>query len=219
MYRSVNINDDVYYSEIQIYTRSKRKKLRRIYFCLGIFMLLFFGVATYDIAYWGNECNLHDSVISFQNMTEKRNTNTSSLETNANNNTQIPKLSHQLHCFIFLYGVTFYFYLLLGCLAAYSIWNYYSSVEINDETCSKCILTTISTLTWQILMIIIWIVFILAVVARMALFVVTILEYKVCHEYCNSTNVLITLISFAMEFLINAILVILGLCFVYMCMC
>ncbi len=215
MYRSVNINDDIYYSEI--YQNNKRKKLRRVYICLGIFMLLFFGVATYDIAYWKNECNLYDSVISFQNMTEKR--NTSSLETNSNNNTQIPKVSHQLHCFIFLYGVTFYFYLLLGCLAAYTIWCYYSSGEINDETCCKCILTTISTLTRQILMIIVWVVFILAVFARMALFVMTIMEYKVCHEYCNSTNVLITLIPFAMEFLINAILVILGLCFVYMCMC
>ncbi len=207
MYRSVNINDDVYYSQIQ--QNNKRKKLCWVYFCLGMFMLLFFGVATYDIVYWRNECNIYDSIIPFKNLTANNNAN----------NTQISKISHKLHCLIFLYGVTFYFYLLLGCLSAYSIWCYYSSNDINDETCCKCILTTISTITREILMIIIWIIFVLSVLARMSLFVMTIMEYRICHEYCNSINVIITLVPFAIEFLINFILLVVGVCFVYLCMC
>jgi hypothetical protein len=213
MYRSTTINDDIYYSEIQ--QKNKRRNLLRIYAFLGIFMFIFFGIATFDIVYWKNECNLPDSVNYFQNMTikEKENTNTNT------NITQIPKSSHQLHCFIFLYGITFYFYLLFMCLTAYSLWCYYSSEDINNETFCQCILSSLSGFARDVLMIIIWSIFVLSVFLRMALFIITIIQYRTCHEYCNTANVMITLIPFTIEFLVNAILLLLGLCFIYLCVC
>lgn len=214
MYRSVNINDDVYYSEIL--QKNKRKNLLKMYIILGIFMLLFLGISTFDIIYWKGECNLNDSIMYFENAT---NTYTENINQNITNIPKISKVSQYLQCFIFLYGVTFYFYLLLMCLASYSLWCYNSSEEINNESVCRCILSSLSGFARDIIILIIWIIFILVVFLRIALFIIMIIQYRICQDYCNNANVLITLIPFSIEFIINIMIIVCGLCFIYMCLC
>lgn len=201
MYHPINIYNDIHYSQKQ---NNSKKNFFCLYVSILLFILIFFGVATFDLIFWKNECNLDDFIIFFQNITIEEHT--------VGNLTKITKKPHHLDCLIFLYGVSFYFYFIIMCLILFSLRCQYLSSEIKGDNICKCILSSLTEFARDIFMIIVRIIFILSVLARMTLFIVTIIQYSSCHQYCSNIDVFITLVPFSVEFLMNLILLIFIIC-------
>jgi hypothetical protein len=199
MYQSINQN----YDEFEIYhnTHSNKKQMVYRFYCfVSVLMIIFFGIATYDIVYWKKECNLKNF--------------------NYHNKTEINEESHKLHCYIFLYGVTFYFYLLVLVLFALYSWFYFYSnydYDINMNWFKKS-LYYLTTKTKELILYLFVLLFFAVVIGRIILYVMLINEYSRCKSLCNSANVFITIVPFSAEFLLNVVFFAISLYTVYFCL-
>ena len=189
IYQPINSSD--FREEI---TKNRKKKI--IYITIFLILLSLFVISIYDSVYWKNKCSITKSTnYIFNNFSTSYDTN-------------------RLNCYVFLYGISFYIYLLCFIIAfvTLQLYNCYFSGEENN--CLRCILNAISGFILFIISIIVTSFLFAFALFRNILYILIIIIYAKSINYQHYINININLAFFAFEFLLNTILV---LCFVIYC--
>lgn len=160
-----------------------------------------------------SENNVSHNKSDTDNNIDIGNTNTNNLLASANTPVDNSDISQKLHCFIFLYGVTFYCYIILALLTVVMTWRFCGNDISEEGNCCYKFCSACSVMTCEILTAIVTIMFICMMIFRIVLFGLTVKEYTRCTSSCYDGNDLITFIPFCIETAINFVILLIGLCY------